>query len=510
MHCRLMFAALLLLATSGCMQAEHPADAVAEHDDSWAVTAWGERYEVFAETDALAAGAGATSNAHVTILDGFAPLVEGAVAVVLRGPGPDQVFRQDRAKRDGIFPVEVQPATEGTYELFFRIDGPAGREEIAAGRVRVGTTASPGGTMTDEEVASGDISFLKEQQWRTAFATAPVAEATLNESLSAPARVTPTAGGEVTLTAAFNASVAPDPWPYPGLDVEKGKTVVRLLPRSGERSLPELQAEVTSLTAEIDAARRRVDRLTELLRVEATSAAELERARAALAGLEARLQSARQGVGSSGGQGTAPDGGTAIAMTAPWSGRVAEVMVTPGETVAAGATLARLVKVRPLWIVMALRPEDAARVEGKPAGLLLRRSGGSGTLEVGPEGMRLVSRAPEVDPRTASINLIVEVDMSASELAIGSSVEAELLLPVERRGIVVPASALVDDSGVFVAYVQNDGESFTRREVRVVARQGERALVEGLRPGERLVTAGGAAIRRSALLSSGAPEGHVH
>jgi len=251
-----------------------------------------------------------------------------------------------------------------------------------------------------------------------------------------------------------------------------------------------------------------VERLTELLKVEATSAAELERAQAALAGLEARLRSARQGIGSAGAPGSSPD--TAIAITAPWSGRVAEVSVSPGQTVTAGTSLARLVRLRPLWIVLSLRPEDAARVQGRPSGLLLRRPGSSEVMRVGSEDLRLISRSPEVDPRTASISLIVEVDRSASDLAIGSGVEADLLLDGDARGVVVPASALIDDSGVVVVYVQTEGESFARRELRILARQGDQALVEGLRQGERLVTLGGGAIRRSSLLSSGAPEGHVH
>jgi hypothetical protein len=75
---------------------------------------------------------------------------------------------------------------------------------------------------------------------------------------------------------------------------------------------------------------------------------------------------------------------------------------------------------------------------------------------------------------------------------------------------VIPASSLVDDSGVEVVYVQLSGESFDRREVRVEARQGPRALVRGITPGERIVTKGGNAIRRSSLLGSGGVEGHVH
>jgi len=507
---RLILTMLVLLGALGCLQEKAPGNLASEPGEGWSVTAWGERYEVFAECGPLIAGRSATCNAHVTVLEGFAPLTVGAVGVALRESGADLVFQQDHPKRDGIYPVEVQTPSEGTYELSFRVDGPAGREEIAGGRVQVGSAAAPGGAVAGQEAAAPDaIPFLKEQQWRTAFAMARVSEGALNESVAGPARVTPPAGGEVTLTATFDAAVAPEPWPYPGLDVTKGRVVFRLQPRVGERSLPELQADATSLAADVEAARRRVERLTELLRVEATSTADLERAQATLAGLEARLRSARQGMGSVGAPAdSSPD--TAIAVTAPWSGRVAEVYVSPGQTVTAGTSLARLVKQRPLWIVMALRPEDAARVHGPPSGLLLRRPGSSEVTKVGSEDLRLISRSPEVDPRTASVGLILEVNRSASDLAIGSAVEADLLLAGERRGIVIPATALIDDSGVIVAYVQIEGESFARREVRILARQGEQALVEGLGPGEWLVTMGGGAIRRSSLLSSGAPEGHVH
>jgi membrane fusion protein, heavy metal efflux system len=480
--------------------------------EGWAGTAWGDHYEVFAETGPLVAGTATTSNAHVTVLSGFAPLKEGAVTLVLRGSGgAEEVFRQERPKREGIYPIEVKPRAEGTFELAFRIESMAGREELAVGRVHVGSAGAPGGLVEKAGPPAPDaVSFLKEQQWRTKFATSWVHEGTLAESVEGPARVRPAGGGEVLLTAGVDATVAPSPWPHTGLDVAAGGTVFRLVPRVGDRSLPELHADASSLEGDVEVARRRVERLTELLGLEATSQAELERARATLASLEARLASARSGVAAATSAVTGRDGPAAILVRAPWGGRVAEVTVSPGQTVAAGAPLGRVVKVRPLWIVMALRPEEAIRVQTTPKGLFLKRPGQQAPLEVTGKGLRLVSRSPEVDPRTASVSVIVEVDRTASELPLGSAVEAELLLAGERRGIVVPLSALLDDSGTTVAYVQLAGESFARREVRVLRRLGNEALVDGLRPGERLVTQGAGAVRRSSLLSAGAPEGHVH
>lgn len=507
----IVLVAFVSVAGSGCRKgASKDGASPAAPPEGWSVTAWGECYEVFAETGPLVAGAAATSNAHVTVLSGFAPLKEGTVTLVLRGPGGEESFKQERPRRDGIYPIELTPRAEGSFDLAFRIQSPAGAEEIAAGRVRVGSAASPGGGIAPAGPAAPEgVSFLKEQQWRTEFATASVREGALAESVEGPAQVKPAGGGEIALGAAIDATVAPSPWPHPGLDVEEGATVFRLLPRVGDRSLPELRADAASLEAEVDVARRRVERLTELLRVEATSQAELERARASLASSEARLASARGGVATATGT-IGQEGAAHVLVRAPWSGRVAEVSVTPGQTVAAGASLGRLVKVRPLWLVLALRPEAAARVQAAPQGLYLKRPGQQTPIEISARDLRLVSRSPEIDPRTASVSVILELNRSAADLPLGSAVEAELRLAGERRGIVVPLSALLDDSGATVAYIQLEGESFARREVRVLGRLGNEGLVEGLRPGERLVTRGAGAVRRSSLLSAGAPEPHVH
>jgi multidrug efflux pump subunit AcrA (membrane-fusion protein) len=117
--------------------------------------------------------------------------------------------------------------------------------------------------------------------------------------------------------------------------------------------------------------------------------------------------------------------------------------------------------------------------------------------------------APEVDPAHGKVAALVEVP-AAEGLVLGTLADARILLAGAVEGIVVPTSALVDDGGVTVVYLQLSGERFARQPVRVVERQGERALVEGLIAGQRLVTVGGEAIRRSSLMAGGEAHGHVH
>jgi RND family efflux transporter MFP subunit len=493
------------LAAGGCQrQTGHGGGATpaAEEEEGWAVTSWGERYEIFAEADPLVVGAVSKSHTHVTILDGFAPLRIGVVDAVLRDErGAEQVFRQATALRDGIYSIEIKPASAGTFDLMFRVESAAGFEQIPSGRVRVGDAASPGGLVEppggppdSSAVASaggGDgVSFLKEQQWRTSFATAWAEQGSVNQSARGPGRIRPAAGGEALLVAPVDGIVVAPLKAYIGLDVPQGEVVAQLRPRVGS------DRSVSQIRGELQLAEARLARLEELLKLEATSEAEVEEARARVQSLTAE----RQALAGE---------GPAVAVRAPFSGRIAEVLVIPGQAVTSGAPLARLVRFEPVWLEVALKPEDARSLDGGLAGLILREAGSSRPLTFGAEEVRLVSRAPEVSGTTGSVAALIELK-GTQMLRPGTAVDAEVLFPGERAGIVVPADAIVDDGGVPVLYVQNDGESFARLEVRVVATQGDRTLVEGPAAGSRIVTLGGAAIRRAALLQTGPPEGHVH
>lgn len=513
-------AALAVIAAlgAGCRGGgDAPAQAEAEHEN-WSVTAWSDHYEVFPEVEPLVAGHAADAHTHVTVLADFSPLREGSVVAILRGPSGAQEF-PGTFRRDGIYGIEIKPAREGEYDLSFRIKNGGGEEEVPAGRVRVGTASNPGGLVAPPPTPAGaappgdagGLSFLKEQQWQTAFATAWVQEGRVPAGVTGTGRVRAAGGGESVLTAPVDGVVMAAPWPHPGGSLPAGAPVFRVLPSvTQERSLPDLRAEATGLQSDLSVAESRLERLQGLVVVEATSPAEVERARSAVTGLRARLAAAQRNLSSAESARAGGRAGDSLPVPAAFAGQVAAVLVSPGQVVSAGTPLGRLVKPRPVWLEVALRPEDATRVSGRVEGLVLRRSSDREPLAVPATGIRVVGRSPELDPGSGTVNVILELPLGVTELPIGSAVEAEVLLGGGETAVVVPESALVDDGGTMVAYVQLSGESFARRALRVRARRGGVAAVDGLHTGERLVTRGGAALRRASLLSTGAPEGHVH
>lgn len=513
---------LSLLALASCRDSASAPQGQAQKEEAegWAVTAWSEHYELFAETDPLIAGREAPSHAHFTYLPDFSALNEGSVTGILRGAdGQEESFLAPKPLRAGIFNVIFKPAREGTYDLVFRVRNSKASEDIPAGRVRVGAAASPGNLAElppgapDEKTATGEpVGFLKEQQWRTEFATEWAREGALKRALRAPGRVLPAGGSEAVLTAPVDGVVTAASWPHPGLDVGRGAPLFVLTPRvSADQSVAGLRADVAELEAELGTAKARLGRLQELLKVEAASRRDVEEADARVKGLSARLDAARRDRAAAsavrGGGGAGPE---SFRIASPLAGRVAEVAVSPGQFVSAGTPLGRVVRTSPVWVELALQPDQASSLAQVPAGLSVRRWAGEEPFLIPGEDLRLVAQSPEVQAGTGTVPVILEVRRGVDLLRLGSRVEAEVLLPQDLSGIVIPASALVDDSGVEVVYVQLGGERFDRREVKVEARQGPHALVRGLTPGERIVTKGGNAIRRSSLLGSGAVEGHVH
>ena len=488
------------------------------HDDvagtTWNVTAWGRLYEVFPDVDVLAVGEVAHAHTHVTVLEGFSPLAEGRVEVILRDRSDEQVFSATEATRPGIFTVELRPQTPGDYDLTFRVTSPHGTEELRGGRVRVGPAADPGAVVVapaPKGATDGGepLPFLKEEQWRSDFATTWVRRGLLARSVEALARVRPAAGGEVLLTAPVDAVLRPEPWPFAGQTVTRGETLLRLVPRVAvDTSLATLRADAAAVAAELASARARLERLEELLRLEAGSRRETEELRARVEILSAHSAAAKENLQAA--RAARQGGGSgAVALQAPFSGQVADVVVSPGAAVDAATPLARLVRTDPLWLEAALPPSEARRLQiGGLAGLVAILEDGS-TLRPDPEGVRLVSLAPEIDRTTGRRTAILELP-GHPEWVAGTMMEVRLLLGESVEGLVVPTTALVDDGGVTVVYLQLSGESFARQTVRVVAREGDRAMVEGLIPGQRLVTRGGEDIRRSSLLASGSGHGHVH
>ena len=499
----------LVWLVSGCArQAERVA--VEEELPAIAVTQWSERTEIFMEYPPLVAGETARFAVHLTDLAAFQPVRIGRVVITLDGT-PRQEFVTEGPSVPGIFGVDVVPSRSGAYTLSVELQGTDLSDVHHLGEVIVHSDASTAAEVVQDEEEESSVAFLKEQQWTLEFATELVQERSLRDSRRVPAEIRPRTGGEVDVTAPISGRLATSGrLRAVGSTVALGETLAELIPRSGsggdraslELSVVEARSMLTLARAERERAERLVEagavparRLSEARIGEETAEARMRAAEERLAHLD--LTRTGQGEGSR---------ETHFALRTPLSGVIAETQVTPGASVEEGQRLFRVVAVDTVHVVGSVPEADVP---------LLQDLTGAELEAVGLEAPlpldRLISIGRVVDRATRTLPVIYELRRPDPRLAVGQTVFLRLFTSSHAGGVTVPDTAIVDDGGQPVVFVQVDGESFERRAVLLGSREGGHVQVlDGASPGERVVTRGAPLIRLAALSPQVPAHGHIH
>jgi membrane fusion protein, heavy metal efflux system len=506
---------ILALALSGCRVGDH------SHDDQTAdtgeavggrptiaVTSWTDSSELFMEYPVLVSGETGRFAIHVTDLVDFTPLITGQAVVVLRGEGGAETEFRGEISRPGIFGADVTPAASGIFNMKLRVETPDLQDVHELGAV---TVHGPGSTLPARSEEEGEvISFLKEQQWILEFGTEPVVTRNLQPSLVVPGTVRPRAGGEALLSAPVPGRVDPaQTSPVPGERVRQGSVLVRIVPRSDEfQDPPGLRADLVDAEQEYELARLERDRVARLFEGGVVPEKSLNEAEAELTASKAQLDAARQRIerlDAHSQSGDSAPGGDWFAIHAPFDGVVAEVRFASGASVDEGELLLRLVDTDRVHVVGAV-PESSA-----PA---LRTMGDAELLQAGQLPVPLgpaVAIGGVVEPTTRTVEVRYALDNRPLGLPVGRGVQVRLFIGEAEERPAVPESAIVDDGGRPVVFVQSGGESFERRPVRLGHREGGYVhVLEGVEPGERVVSRGAYLIRLAAMSTQIPAHGHVH
>lgn len=172
-------------------------------------------------------------------------------------------------------------------------------------------------------------------------------------------------------------------------------------------------------------------------------------------------------------------------VTAPFDGMIRERVVSTGDYVAVGATVAVLVRVHPLRLRLAVPEREAA---GVAVGLPVRL-----TVEGDPttwEG-RVARISPAITEDNRTLLVEAEVPNTEGRLKPGSFARAEIVVEVSEPAVLVPADAVVTFAGVEKVLSVAEGKAVEKR-VETGRRSGDRVeIVKGLAAGDPVVLAPG-------------------
>ncbi len=264
--------------------------------------------------------------------------------------------------------------------------------------------------------------------------------------------------------------------PREGDRVRRCEAILRIDPDTLEANLARDQAEH-------DLRRRHAERLERLAAQNFVSRQEVEDAQKALSVAEAALRISRLNLEKS-------------TLRSPVDGVLDRRLVERGEYVQAGTAAAVVVQVDKLQVIMDVPEKDVSflqvggAVRVRPASI--ERGGGE---DIAGEILHVAFKA---DPVTRTYRTKAAVDNAKGKMRPGMIVRVVLNRQNLQEVVAVPLFALVERGGGKAVFVAEEGVA-RLRPVRPAQVIGDKVVVEGLRPGEKLIVQG------QQLLSDGAP-----
>jgi RND family efflux transporter MFP subunit len=501
----------LLLLLVACRKVEPPQSDMSPKQETVSITHWTDTTELFLEYMPLVAGNKSRFAIHLTNQSDFKPVKEGSVEVELsRTASQAAKFTAQGPSRPGIFGVDVVVNETGQYNLSVRLRSVSLNDvhELAPLTVYANDKEA---ASTAQGSSDDTVAFLKEQQWTLDFATKTVGERMIRNSLRIPATIDPRTGGVAEVTVPFTARlVRRGDLPALGTNVGKGQVLGGLIPpTSNPADLPALDLARAEAEAALELARKDRARLDRLLSEGAVPQRRVEEARAIEATSAARLKAAETRIAQYEATRAADDespGTRVFLLRAPISGVIAETHATSGANVEAGENLFKIIDVENVYVVGHVPEKEAPRLQST-FGAELEFSGLDRPRGVG----RLVSVGRLVDSQSRTVKIIYEIDNRDRVLAVGQSGFLRIFTSLGSKRPAVPETAIVDDAGRPVVFVQVEGEAFARRPVTLGSREGgDVEILDGIHAGERVVTRGAHLIRLAALSTQVPAHGHVH
>lgn len=462
-----------------------------------AYTLYTDKSELFVEFKPLVVGQESRFAAHLTLLrENFLPYTEGTVTVSLMQSGKSLTDSAGSPSSPGIFRLALQPTQAGIGKLVFDIQTKDFSDQFIIDSVQVYADEKSAIAAQPKEAASTDITFLKEQAWKIEFANAPVKKETMFDVIKTTGELLSPPGDEVTIAAKSNGIVKfVGNKNVTGSSVRAGQSMFTVT--GGEIAFENIEAAKQSARAELATAKSEYERAGELIKDKLITQSEFKRAQ--LRYEQAQITLNNLGRNYSGGK----------TLSSPINGFVKSIMVSEGQYVTSGQPLATVTKNQRLVLKADVSLKDADKISSvREANFTLIQSKEQfNTKELNG---RLMAAGKTTTANSPFIPVYFQID-GKSNLLPGSFAEVYLKTDQINNALVIPVSALIEEQGIFYVYVQTQGESFQKRELKLGANDGQIVQVlSGVTEGERIVTKGAYQIKLSQASGTLPAHGHEH
>lgn len=282
-----------------------------------------------------------------------------------------------------------------------------------------------------------------------------------------------------------------------GQHVRKGDVLATIDPRSFQAALAQAQGSLARDQAQLGNAKVDLLRYQTLFKQDSTSRQQLDTQAALVHQYEGAV--------------AADLGAVEVAkvnlgytrVLAPVDGRAGLRQVDPGNNVGNGSAIVVITQMRPMDVLFTL-PED-----NLPTLRARMRAGAAMTVEAwdraGTKRLAagtLASVDNQIDTSTGTVKVKAEFQNDDESLFPNQFVNVKLMLDTLHDATVIPASALQRGANGLFVYVIGDDDTVSVRNVKTAVSEGDRVqVIEGLKPGERVVTDGSDRLREGSKVT---------
>jgi RND family efflux transporter MFP subunit len=349
-----------------------------------------------------------------------------------------------------------------------------------------------------------EVLLTPEAMKRAGIATAPVRTDLVERTTTVPATVASNAYRETKVNSLVGGIVR-QVSPELGALVGRGETLAVIF----SHELAEAQMKYLSMQAMLRADHQKLTRTRTLAAIGAASRQEVEEVTAVHEAHATEVAAARQRLlllGLTPNQvGRLQDAShvvSEVVVVSPGGGTILARNVNAGQVVGAGQEVFTVADLGTVWVIGDLYEMDFATVRvGTPASVLVP------STPAAPLRGRVAYIDPRVDPSTRTAKVRVEVPNPDGALRLGMFVQMAFRVATGERRALVPRAAVQSIGHRTVVYLATEEEGrFVETPVTLGAALGDAVQVlNGLKPGEKVVTEGSFFLRAEAarLRSSG-------
>lgn len=460
-------------------------------------TLWEGDTELFVEFAPLSVGTSNNIRIVLTNLDGI-QAVETPLVVHIKG----QHKVTAESKERGIYQASLPFPKAGNYDLIFVLGSGSHKQSLVLKQIPVAASQAEAFHLSyPQKDPTGSISFQRKEAWRANFAVETVETRPVGDIIHTSGIIQPSTTDLSTIVAKRDGIIS----------IQKKNLTSGTAVRAGEllftvtgKGIMKDNLAMNFIKAQSNLERQRsnLDRKKKLIQDNIISQKEYDQALNEYELAEAEFDNIKKLFNK---------GEKRHLVSSPIKGFVSQLLVQEGQFVQAGQPLASILKTSRVQVKVDVSPRYRSLLPIVTNANFINPYTDKAYALADLEGEIISFGRMTSHEEGHYIPMYFEIN-NHPDLSPGAMVEVFLMTQASQKQLTIPLTAIVEEMGSYVVFIQKSAESYEKQVVEVGATDGKIAqILSGLSPQDKVVTQGALQVKLASMAGTVDPHaGHNH